>query len=117
MTKVSDCPCCVPVKILEAGMTELVKKSSAYGEAGISAQTADGRERGGLSADKTPEEYGAFPFDAYSHTPYNSGAKQPGMTGQVKEEIITRFGELGLFIKNGKIIFNPYLLKKTEFLK
>ena len=36
---------------------------------------------------KTPEEYGAFPFDAYSHTPYNSGAKQPGMTGQVKEEI------------------------------
>jgi len=38
-------------KILEAGMTELVKKSSAYGEAGISAQTADGRERGGLSAD------------------------------------------------------------------
>ena len=46
--------------------------------------------RGGLSAAKTPEEYGAFPYDPYSHTPDNSGAQQPGMTGQVKEEIITR---------------------------
>ena len=25
--------------------------------------------RDGLSASKSPEEYGAFPFDPYSHTP------------------------------------------------
>ena len=72
--------------------------------------------RSGLSADKSPEEYGAFPFDAYSHTPYKSGAKQPGMTGQVKEEIITRMGELGCFVSNGQIIFNPLLLRRSEFL-
>ena len=39
------------------------------------------------------------------------------MTGQVKEEIITRMGELGCFVDDGKIIFNPILLKKSEFLK
>jgi len=72
--------------------------------------------RSGLSSNKTPSEYGAFPFDPYSHTPDHSGAQQPGMTGQVKEEIITRFGELGLFIREGKIIFRPYLLRKSEFL-
>ena len=72
--------------------------------------------RSGLSSNKTPSEYGAFPFDPYSHTPDHSGAQQPGMTGQVKEEIITRFGELGLFIKDGRITFKPYLIRKSEFL-
>ena len=33
-------------------------------------------------------------MDPYSHTPGGAGAKQPGMTGQVKEEVITRLGEL-----------------------
>ena len=37
-------------QILEAGMTELTKKSSAYGDAAIKAQTADGKEKGGMSA-------------------------------------------------------------------
>ncbi len=37
--------------ILEAGMSELVKKSSAYGDAAITAQTADGKEKGGMSND------------------------------------------------------------------
>ena len=32
--------------------------------------------RDGLSAAKTPKEYGAFPFDAYSHTPSHSGAQK-----------------------------------------
>ena len=31
--------------ILEAGMSELVKKSRAYGDAAITAQTADGKEK------------------------------------------------------------------------
>ena len=72
--------------------------------------------REGLSAAKTPKEYGAFPFDPYSHTPSHSGAQQPGMTGQVKEEILTRFGELGCFVQNGCIMFDTALLLKEEFL-
>ena len=72
--------------------------------------------RNGLSAAKTPKEYGAFPFDPYSHTPSHSGAQQPGMTGQVKEEILTRFGELGCFVENGSIKFDTSLLLKEEFL-
>ena len=39
------------------------------------------------------------------------------MTGQVKEEIITRIGELGCIINSGKLFFNPKLLKISEFLK
>jgi hypothetical protein len=73
--------------------------------------------RAGLSFNKTPEIYGAFPSDPYSHTPKNKGAKQPGMTGQVKEEVLTRWGELGVFIENGKAIFNPLILKKEEFFE
>ncbi len=38
------------------------------------------------------------------------------MTGQVKEEILTRFGELGLIVEEGQIHFRPSLLKETEFL-
>ena len=72
--------------------------------------------RNGLSAAKDPKEYGAFPFDPYSHTPSHSGAQQPGMTGQVKEEILTRFGELGCFVENGCIKFDTSLLLKEEFL-
>lgn len=71
--------------------------------------------RRGLGYHKSPEVYGAFPTDPYSHTPAGQGAKQPGMTGQVKEEILTRLGELGLFVENGLIRFNPTLLKATEF--
>ena len=71
--------------------------------------------RSGLGFNKTPELYGAFPTDPYSHTPSMQGAKQPGMTGQVKEEVITRWGELGMQILDGKLIINPTLLKKSEF--
>lgn len=71
--------------------------------------------RAGLGFTKSAEIYGAFPSDPYSHSPRHSGAQQPGMTGQVKEEIITRMGELGVQIRDGKIHFKPALLKKTEF--
>lgn len=70
--------------------------------------------RKGLGSNKSPEVYGAFPQDPYSHTPYLQGAKQPGMTGQVKEEILTRWGELGITIENGIASFNPLFLKKSE---
>lgn len=71
--------------------------------------------RKGLGFNKTAKEYGAFPSDPYSHTPAHSGAQQPGMTGQVKEEIITRFGELGIRIRGGVLNIDPRLLQASEF--
>ncbi len=73
------------------------------------------RVREGLGFNKTPQEYGAFPTDPYSHTPGHSGAQQPGMTGQVKEEILTRFGELGVRVERGIARFEPALLRAQEF--
>jgi len=73
--------------------------------------------RAGIGGSKTPEEYGAFPSDAYSHTPSHAGAKQPGMTGQVKEDILCRWGELGVLVEDGHIVFRPALLRTEEFLQ
>jgi len=73
--------------------------------------------KAGIGLYKSPELYGGFPTDAYSHTPANSGAKQPGLTGQVKEDVISRFGELGIHIENGKMTFFPALLNNDEILK
>ncbi|WP_242120021.1 hypothetical protein [Aestuariivivens sediminicola] len=70
----------------------------------------------GIGVHKSPELYGAFPTDPYSHTPATKGAQQPGMTGQVKEDILSRFGELGVAVHEGKIKFNPKLLQEKEFL-
>ena len=70
----------------------------------------------GLGFNKQPEIYGAFPTDPYSHTPAKQGAKQPGVTGQVKEEILTRLRELGIFIKEGRISFDTSLLNVNERL-
>ena len=74
--------------------------------------------RDGLGGfNKTPSVYGAFPLDPYSHTPSHTGARQPGMTGQVKEEVIARFAELGVRVKEGRIEFRPLLLRKSELLR
>ena len=72
--------------------------------------------RAGIGFNKTPDNYGAFPTDPYSHTPGFAGAKQPGMTGQVKEEVITRLMEMGLSVSGGSIFFKPFILRKSEFL-
>ncbi len=72
--------------------------------------------KAGIGLYKSPELYGAFPTDAYSHTPKHAGAQQPGMTGQVKEDFIARFGELGIVIKNGEISFEKDLLNTNELL-
>ncbi len=71
--------------------------------------------RAGLGFNKTAANYGAFPTDPYSHTPGHSGAQQPGMTGQVKEEILTRWGELGVHVEGGTLVFRPTFLRATEF--
>lgn len=72
--------------------------------------------RKGIGFNKNPAVYGAFPADPYSHTPSHSGAQQPGMTGQVKEEVLTRYGELGIRISKGTMKIQPRLLRKSEFL-
>lgn len=71
----------------------------------------------GIGAHKSPELYGAFPTDPYSHTPGGKGAQQPGMTGQVKEDILCRFGELGMRVKDGVLGFDARILKASEFLQ
>jgi hypothetical protein len=73
--------------------------------------------KAGIGLNKSPKLYGAFPTDAYSHTPGNAGAQQPGMTGQVKEDFISRIRELGIHIAEGEIIFEPGLLNPDELLK
>ena len=70
----------------------------------------------GLGFRKTPTEFGAFPIDTYSHTPAHVGAQQPGMTGQAKEDILARFGELGAGAVNGRLRFAPRLLRRSELL-
>ena len=70
----------------------------------------------GIGFNKTPAEYGAFPTDPYSHTPKHAGAKQPGMTGQVKEEVLCRFGELGVRVSDGAVHFQPDLLRARELM-
>jgi hypothetical protein len=72
------------------------------------------RVRDGLGYRKSAAEWGAFPADPYSHTAAEGGAQQPGMTGQVKEEILTRWGELGLRFEAGQIRFDPVLLDLAE---
>jgi hypothetical protein len=72
--------------------------------------------RSGLGFSKRPAVYGAFPTDPYSHSPRHRGAQQPGMTGQVKEEILTRLGELGVTVAAGCISFQPILLRVMEFV-
>jgi hypothetical protein len=74
------------------------------------------RVRAGLGYHQTPLSYGAFPTDPYSHTPAHLGAQQPGMTGVVKEEILTRRAELGVRVEAGAIRFTPTLLRRSELL-
>ena len=72
--------------------------------------------RAGIGINKSPELYGAFPTDPYSHTPFHKGAQQPGMTGQVKEDVLNRWAELGVKVENGIIAFQPTFLNEDEFL-
>ena len=88
--------------------------SDPLAKAGLALACQDIRD--GLGFRKTPEVYGAFPTDPYSHTPRHKGAQQPGMTGQVKEEILTRLGELGVEVRDGRLHFEPRLLDAGEFL-
>jgi len=72
--------------------------------------------RDGLGVHKPPEVYGAMPTDPYSHTPSFAGAQQPGMTGQVKEDTISRLGEMGVAVEGGQLTFHAHLMRRGEFL-
>jgi hypothetical protein len=72
--------------------------------------------RAGVGINKTPTVYGAIPTDPYSHTPAHRGAQQPGMTGQVKEDVLNRWAELGIQVINGCIRINPTFLAPYEWL-
>ncbi len=71
--------------------------------------------RDGLGYRKSARVYGAFPTDPYSHTPGHAGAQQPGMTGQVKEELLTRLAELGVLHQAGTVVFVPERIEPEEF--
>ncbi len=73
--------------------------------------------RAGIGVHKSPAEYGAVPTDPYSHTPSFSGVQQPGMTGQVKEDIITRASEMGVVVDGGTVRFEPRMVRAREFLE
>ena len=72
--------------------------------------------REGIGVHKSPELYGAIPTDPYSHTPGFTGAQQPGMTGQVKEDLISRLGEMGIVVEDGRLCFHRLLVRRNEFL-
>jgi len=80
---------------------------------GLAACYREARE--GLGLHKSPSRYGAFPTDAYSHTPGFAGVQQPGLTGQVKEDVIARFTQLGVVVEKGETRFVPRLLEAEEF--
>ena len=106
------------VSKLLLAVQENVERAVAEGaDDALVARLADAYDdvRRGLGYCKQPEVYGAFPVDPYSHTPAGRGARQPGMTGQVKEEVLTRLGELGLRVEAGRIVVRPLLLRGAEW--
>jgi hypothetical protein len=74
------------------------------------------RVRAGLGFMKDVVDQGTFPTDPHSHTPAHTGAQQPGMTGQVKEGVLIRWGELGVRVTDGRLRFQPIVLSAEEFL-
>ncbi len=106
-------------KLLLAIQENIVSASSAGANNGIVSKLIDYyyEVRAGIGINKPPELYGAIPTDPYSHTPGNKGAQQPGMTGQVKEDIINRWAELGVSVQDGCLSFRPIFLSPNEFLQ
>ena len=84
----------------------LVRSAQRVANSGpVSVQVLDGL---GYCEDAATQ--GACPTDPYSHMPGEGGARQPRMTGHVKEEILIRWGEQGLRVQGGRVRFYPVLL-------
>jgi hypothetical protein len=105
-------------KLLVAVQEVLDRAGCAGGDAAVVARLCQHYQeiREGLGVHKTPELYGAIPTDPYSHTPGFAGVQQPGMTGQVKEDLISRLGEMGVAVADGRIVFRRHLVSRGEFL-
>ena len=57
----------------------------------------------------------AIPIEPYSHSSFDGKSQQPGMTGQVKESVLMRRGELGILVESGCLLFDPWFVKPGEF--
>ncbi len=57
----------------------------------------------------------AIPIEPYSHSSFDGKSQQPGMTGQVKESVIMRRGELGVIVDKGRLQFDPWFVAPAEF--
>jgi hypothetical protein len=107
------------VSKLALAVAELVERAVAANEDAVTIDRLRSHYRAireGIGVHKPPELYGAIPTDPYSHTPGFAGVQQPGMTGQVKEDFIARFVEMGVRVKGGRLGFSPHLLDRAEFL-
>jgi hypothetical protein len=102
-------------KLLLAVQETVQRTQTAPSLQGLMERYAD--VRAGQCFNKTAAEYGAFPTDPYSHTPAGQGAKQPGMSGMVKEEILARQAELGYTVVEGQIFFDFLLFNRAELLE
>jgi hypothetical protein len=107
------------VSKLLLAVQEVLNRTACSGEdaAQVERLISHYREiREGIGVHKPPRLYGAIPIDPYSHTPGFAGAQQPGMTGQVKEDIISRLGEMGVVVEGGRLCFRSHLVSSGEFL-
>jgi len=95
---------------------EVYSKAAHSGSDLTELKDAYYRLRAGFGFNKDAKKWGAFPLEPYSHTPFSMPAQQPGMTGQVKEDILTRMAELGVMVQDGMLSFDPALLRGEEFL-
>ena len=103
-------------KLLLAVQDNALRAARAGDPSATTLAEAYRRVRAGLGPGQPVTEFGAFPTDPYSHTPARGGAEQPGMTGQAKEEVLARLGELGVNVNDGIVRFAPLLLEAREFL-
>jgi hypothetical protein len=103
--------------LLAAGESASRAREAGAGEPTVRRLEAAYRDiRRGLGTHKSPSVYGAFPTDLYSHTPSFTGAQQPGMTGQAKEDLISRLAELGAAAREGSLRFAPSFAAEDEAL-
>jgi hypothetical protein len=105
-------------KLLLAAAEVIVEETPAEPDSEVTIELLASFDeiKDGLGVHKAPDHYGAFPTDPYSHTPGFTGVQQPGMTGQVKEDVITRFYELGVKVDEGQLEFAPAMLRREEFI-
>ena len=107
-----------PISTRASGCGSTVNVRSTAGMCSVTDRLLAGYEqiRRGLGFTTTAAEFGAIPTDPYSHTPAGGGARQPGMTGAVKEEILARWAELGVRVDAGEIVFDRRFLRSDEQL-